>query len=74
MDTSTQQFLLKPEIIGQVKENQAIIHRILTDCNVSYPTIMRWLRENDDNLTKAKILHIIGSELNMDKDDLLQVA
>lgn len=74
MDTQIQQFSLKPEIIRLVKENQTIRNRILTECEVSYPTVMRWLQENNDNLTKAKVLHIIGTELNLHRDDLLMIA
>lgn len=39
---------------------------------VSIFTIKKWVRENDDNLTKASVLQIISRETGLSEEQLLE--
>jgi hypothetical protein len=46
--------------------------RMAEKCNVSINTINRWIRENDDNLTKADPLQMIREETGLSDQEILE--
>lgn len=63
---------LKPSVVEEVKKNLNIKNRLQYEMRISYDTIMRWLRSNSDQLTKAHALRILSEELGVDQSELLQ--
>lgn len=62
---------LKPEIVEAIKKGLSVKNRLQLELNISYLTLQRWLKGNDDKLTQAKVLNIVSDELGIDKNQLL---
>lgn len=62
---------LKDEILEAIRKSSQIKNRLQLELDKSYPTLNRWLKTNDDNLTKVQVLNIVSDELGIAKDELL---
>lgn len=62
---------MKPEVIEAIKKGLPVKNRLQLELNISYLTLQRWLKGNDDKLTQAKVLNIVSDELGIEKNDLL---
>lgn len=63
---------IKANILEQIAESNKLKGRLQGELNKSSFTILKWIRENDDNLTKASALKIIGEELGLTNDEILE--
>lgn len=63
---------LKPSVVEVVKKSLRIKNRLMFELHISYDTMMRWLRANSDNLTKAHALRIISEETGIPQQELLE--
>lgn len=62
---------IKTKVLEKIDGNKSIVSRLCLELNKAYPTIRKWINENDDNLTKAAALQIIREELNLTDDQIL---
>ncbi len=46
--------------------------RIAGAMEVKLGTVYKWVQSNDDNLTKATVLHILSEESGLNDEDLLE--
>lgn len=62
---------MKPEVVEAIKKGLNVKNRLQLELNISYLTLQRWLKGNDDKLTQAKVLNIVSDELGLDRNQLL---
>lgn len=62
---------IKKNVLAKVHESPAVKKKLMSALNVSAPTISRYIDENDDNLTKAASLKIIGEYFNLTTEQIL---
>lgn len=62
---------MKPEVVEAIKKGLNVKNRLQLELNISYLTLQRWLKGNDDKLTQAKVLNIVSDELGISRDQLL---
>jgi len=62
---------LKPEIIVKIKNDSQLKFRIMEIVNKSYPTIQRWLNQNNTRLTNYSILILLSQTFDKDISELL---
>lgn len=63
---------LTKEAIRKIKKNPAIVAKLVAASDKSYPTVMRWIDKNSEQLTTAACLEVICSELKLTQDQVLQ--
>lgn len=63
---------LTKKTIRQIKMSTVIVAKLVQASGKSYPTIMRWLDENDVMLTTAACLQVICEELKVTQDEVLE--
>ncbi len=63
---------LKQSILQKVSEAPVCRRNIMEALDVSPPTMTRYIRENDDNLTKAASLKAIGEYFNLTNEQMLE--
>lgn len=63
---------LTKEAIEAVKKSLVAKNRLQFELKKSYPTIQKWLAENNIHLTTAQALTIISESTGIAKDDLLE--
>lgn len=68
---NTTEVKMKPEVVEAIKKGLTVKNRLQLELNISFLTLQRWLKGNDDKLTQAKVLNIVSDELGIDKDQLL---
>lgn len=51
---------------------EAIKTRIAEKLGVEKTTVYRWIKQNDDNLTKASVIRILMDESGLEEDQLLE--
>lgn len=62
---------LKADVLRQIKNDDALISKIIFASGKSYPTVMRWLTQNSILLTQAACLNVICAELNLTQTEVL---
>lgn len=62
---------LTAETIEKVKDNPTIVADLCVATKKSWPTIMRWLKNNDPSLTRADVLAVICKSLNLSQKQVL---
>lgn len=55
-----------------LKDNEAIVFKIATAMGKKFRTVENWVRDNDARLALPAVRLIIGSELGVDADSLLE--
>lgn len=63
---------IKANILEQIANSNQLKARLQGELNKSPFTIHKWIKDNDDNLTKASALKIIGEELGLTNDEILE--
>lgn len=63
---------IKKEVLKQISDNAGIRGRICAATGKSYPTIQRWVEDNDEGLTLASALEVIREELGLTNDEILE--
>lgn len=63
---------IKKKVLEKMDGNDALVVRLVRELEVSYPTIRRWIVNNDDNLTKAAAMKIIREELDLTDSQILE--
>ncbi len=54
------------------KGSRGFVQKVMEDQGVTNTTVYRWLRDNDDMLTKASVLAIIRAETGLTDDQILE--
>lgn len=62
---------LKASILKKVKENTQIVADIIKNTGKSYPTVMRWLKDNSIQLTQVDCLNTICKGLDVEQSEVL---
>ena len=61
---------LRPDIIQIIKKDQRLQGRLMSELNLAYATLWRWLKANDMRMTTYDFLYIVWlylvDELHMD--------
>lgn len=57
-----------------IKGARGFVKKVMDDQGVTNTTVYRWIRDNDDMLTKASILAIIKKETGLTDADILDSA
>lgn len=63
---------LKEAVLARLRKSKAAKNRLAFELNKSGYTIEKWIRENDDNLTKASSMKIIREELGLTDSEILE--
>lgn len=63
---------IKKEVVKKIAANKGIIGRICAETGKAYPTILRWVDENDEGLTLASALKVIREELGLTDEQILE--
>lgn len=63
---------LKATVLQTIRNHKVVKNRLALELNKSSYTIERWIKENDDNLTKAASMAIIREELGLTDSEILQ--
>jgi UDP-N-acetyl-D-mannosaminuronic acid transferase (WecB/TagA/CpsF family) len=62
---------LKTEVIRQIKRSKVVIGGLIISTGKSYPTVMRWINDNSQQLTQAACLGVICTELKLTQSEVL---
>lgn len=62
---------LSEKAMRALKDNLRLRNMITVQEECHYTTVERWMRENNDNLTKASILNLIHNETGIPISELL---
>lgn len=62
---------IRKEVLEKVSDSQGCKKRIKEALGVSDPTMSRYLQDNDENLTKAASLKVIGEYFNLEMEEIL---
>lgn len=62
---------MRTEVVEAIKKDLTVKNRLQFELKISYLTLQRWLKGNDDKLTQAKVLNIVSDQLGIEKDQLL---
>lgn len=63
---------IKKEVLQKVAESPALRKKLMSALSVSPASITRYLADNDDNLTKAAALKVIGEYFNLSNEEILE--
>lgn len=63
--------MLKQEIIDKIRKDKTVKLLLALELNKSYPSIVRYIDNNDIILTTDAALNIISSHFNIPKEELL---
>ncbi len=63
---------IKKSVLKKVAESQGCRNRLMEALNISQPTMSRYVQDNDDNLTKAAALKVIGEYFNLTNEQMLE--
>lgn len=63
---------LKATVLATLRRTKEAKNRLAFELNKSSYTIEKWIRNNDDNLTKAASLKIIREELGLTDSEILE--
>jgi hypothetical protein len=63
---------LSETAISKIKKNKRIRSLLALALNRTEYTIIRWVNENNDNLTKAVVIQIIQQETGLLEAEILQ--
>lgn len=63
---------IRKDVLEKIAESQGCRQQIREALGVSAPTMSRYIQDNDDNLTKAASLKVIGEYFNMDVNGILE--
>lgn len=66
------QMKIKAKVLEKISESNQVRGRLQVELNKSSFTIHKWIKENDDNLTKAEVLRIIREELGLTDNQILE--
>lgn len=59
-------------VIAQIKDSPSIQAEIAVTMEVKLSTVARWLREEHEDLTKAAVMQIIRTNLELSDDQILE--
>lgn len=62
---------LKKEVLKKIQNSRGIMGRLCAETGKTFPTILRWVENNDEGLTLASSLKVIREELNLTDDQIL---
>ncbi|WP_162850025.1 hypothetical protein [Sphingobacterium yanglingense] len=62
---------LRESVIGVIKSDNNIKTKLALSLNKSYPTIQRYINNNDVMLTTASAMEVLRSELQLTNEELL---
>lgn len=63
---------LKATVLQALRNHKMAKNRLALELNKSSYTIERWIKENDDNLTKAAVMAILREELGLTDTEILE--
>lgn len=63
---------IKKEVLKKIADHPGIRGRLCATLNKSYPTIQRWVEDNDEGLTMAAAVKIIREELGLTDSQILE--
>lgn len=63
---------LKATVLATLRRTKEAKNRLAFELNLSSYTIEKWIRENDDSLTKAAAMKIIREELGLTDSEILE--
>lgn len=64
--------VLKATVLATLRNHKTAKNRLALELDKSSYTIEKWIRENDDSLTKAAALRIIREELGLTDAEILE--
>lgn len=64
--------VIKATVLATLRNTKKAKNRLALVFNKSSYTIEKWIRDNDDNLTKAAALLIIREELGLTDEEILE--
>ena len=62
---------LKDNVLNEIRKNYTLRREIMTLRNVSEFTLLRWLRDNDEQLLHFPTLEMISNSLNISITDMV---
>jgi hypothetical protein len=65
---------IKRRVIKLIKKKPVLIAQLVVASGKSYPTIQRWLDNNDESLTTAACLKVICESLELSQDEVLEIV
>jgi len=63
---------IKKNVLEKLAESPACKKLLIDALGVSQSSISRYIQENDDNLTKAASIKVIGEYFNLEADEILE--
>lgn len=63
---------IRKQILEKVADSYGCRKQLMTALGVSAPTMSRYIQDNDDNLTKAASLKVIGEYFNLPAEEILE--
>lgn len=63
---------IKQDLLDKIKENGGLRRELQAILGVGRSTMWRYLEENSEELTKAKVLLKIGEHYNLKQEDILE--
>lgn len=63
---------IKEEILAQIDDSNIVKAKLIEANDVHPNTVQRWIRNNDEVLTTAKNLAIIGEQLHIEQSQILE--
>jgi hypothetical protein len=63
---------IRKQILEKVADSYGCRKQLMAALSVSPPTMSRYLQDNDDNLTKAASLKVIGDYFNLTQEEILE--
>jgi len=64
--------VLKATVLATLRNHKHAKNRLALELNKSSYTIEKWIRDNDDSLTKAAAMKIIREELGLTDSEILE--
>lgn len=63
---------IRKDVLEKIADSQGCRQQIREALGVSAPTMSRYIQDNDDNLTKAASLKVIGEYFNLESEDIIE--
>ena len=62
---------IRMQVLEKVAESQGCRRKLMDALDISAPTMTRYIQDNDDNLTKAAALKVIGEYFNLTNEEIM---
>lgn len=63
---------IRKNVLAKVYGSADCKRRLMIALDISAPTMTRYLRDNDDNLTKVAALNVIGEYFNLPINEIIE--